>query len=579
MTIRCFLLFIGFLISLKSFSQPNHYRHFFQEIDSMVQNEETLHRLQKLNQTKKLNSTEKLEFFKRIIPIAVKLQKFDLSLNYAFQGEKLAKLKGLDSLRALFINQIGGSYYYIRKRKEAIRYFRKANQLATQKGYWELEAKTSSNLGAMAIEDRDFKLAEQYLKKSIQIFKKHNIHHQDGLLTYRLLATLYNDTGQLNRAKALFEEIVSLSQDGGDTIMMTTCMTYYAEFLLEYENFDAGCKLIEKAIAIEREFGDKNALVSTLSLYGTQLQKNGRFKQAAELYREVINLNAGIFQDNLKNGIVEVEVQYKTAEMKRLKELAESRALAEQRKKNQYLFVSIGVLLILVIIFLLIYLKQQNKRRQFEAALQKMHLEGIIQAQEEEKVRIARDLHDGICQKFAATKMKFSSISKDLLDHLPEMESSYSACVNLLDEATNELREIAHEIMPPALNELGLNEALKLLTEQSFGNQLQFTYEVFGKVETMDANTNINIYRIAQELFANVLKHSAATEVSVQLLYSAKQLILHVEDNGQGFSPNKNPGMGLGNIKLRSEIIQAKFNIEPGANGGTVASLIVNKSI
>lgn len=578
MKIRLVLLVFAVFITGMAFSQQNRYQAFFREIDSAVQDESALSKLQEFNKRKKLSKYEKIELYKRIIPLAVNLQKYDIALNFSFQGEKVAEILKDDSLKAAYINQIGGAYYYIGKRNEAISYFKKANAIARQHGFWKMEAKTLSNLGALAIEHQEYADAERYLKKSIEIFKKHNIHHKDGLLTYRLLATLYTDTGKFKKSKLIYDELIDISRQIQDTDMMCTSMTYYAQQLSKQGFLNEAINMAETSLQFQRKLHNKTNLVNDLAFLSSHYMRNGDYQKAAKINEEIINLNSQIFQDNLKNGIVEVEVKYKTEEIRRQKELAEAKALAEQRKKNQYLFVSIGIVFLLIIVFLLVYFKQQGKRKQFEIALQKMHLEDILKAQEAEKVRIARDLHDGICQKFAATKMKFSFISKDLLDNQPEMKTNYAACVNLLDEATNELRGIAHEIMPPSLHESGLDEALKQLCMQTFTQQINHTFEALGKVEEMSETFNINLYRIAQELFANLLKHAHATEVSVQLLYSSRQIILHVEDNGIGFSAEKKAGMGLRNMHLRAEMIQAKLNIEPGANGGTLVSVIASKA-
>ena len=186
----------------------------------------------------------------------------------------------------------------------------------------------------------------------------------------------------------------------------------------------------------------------------------------------------------------------------------------------------------------------KEKRRKTEILLQKQLIESVIFAQEEEKTRIARDLHDGICQKFAATKLKFSYINSALTAIFTDTISSRK------DE---------------------------IIEKFTLAISLLYSFEVFGKSFELTENEEINIYRIAQEIFANVLKHAKATEVSVQILFTETTFNLIIEDNGIGFKSTKKIGIGLKNIKLRAEIIKAKFEIEPGINFGTISSLKINK--
>jgi len=110
-----------------------------------------------------------------------------------------------------------------------------------------------------------------------------------------------------------------------------------------------------------------------------------------------------------------------------------------------------------------IFFRQQLKRKNAEQELQKQHLEALIEAQEYEKLRIARDLHDGICQKFVATKMKLNTLKEEYTKLSLKGQENFDSALNLVDEATFETRGLAHEIMPPALLSEGLIEVVNQL--------------------------------------------------------------------------------------------------------------------
>ena len=408
----------------------------------------------------------------------------------------------------------------------------------------------------------------------MKYFDKFKAKPEETITAGRLLATLYEETKRYDLAEPIYLKVLKTAERIKDTSLICFSHVYYARLLEKKGYLKLSLKHSAEAFKLAELLKDKNTLELCLVNLSRSYAKNKQFEKANELNRKAYLLNKSIFQDNLKKSVAETEVKYKTLEIQRQKELVESKISKEKSKNEFYIFIFLGIILFLIILFLIIYLKLQAKRKRIELAIQKHHLEAILEAQEEEKVRIARDLHDGICQKFAATKMRFSAISDELLDNVPALKIDYKSCITLLDEATNELRSIAHEIMPPALNELGLVEALRLLSYQTFNGNLDFTYEVFGEQERLAQNDEINLYRIAQELFLNVIKHAKASEVSIQLLFSKKQLSLFVEDNGLGFEKQHKTGMGLNNINIRCEMIKAKFNVEPGVKGGTFVSII-----
>jgi two-component system, NarL family, sensor kinase len=566
------LFFILLLTFSTVFSQKNRYDSFFKGFDTLADNELAFKKLDEFKIAKKLNDTELLAYYKQRIKTSIKLQKYDVALQSTNDGLILARKLKNDSLISFFTDRLGAVYYHIGQKDKAEIEFEKSIKLAEKCHYYELLAKSLSNLGAIKIEKQEYLNAEKYLKKSIFYFNKIKFSPKEYIIPNRLLATLYEETKRYELAKQKYIDVIKLSEDAKDTTMMCFSYVYYARLLEKTGNIKLAILNFEKALELALLSKNKNTIEVCYLNLANCYQINKRFNKSTLMYREAYNLNKKLFQENLSESVAETEVKYKTLEIKQQKELAEAKILAEKRKNQLYVFVFIGILFFSIIIFLLIYFKQISKRKKIELALQKQHLEAILDAQEEEKVRIARDLHDGICQKFAATKLRFNSLN--LLDAIPEIQINYKNCISLLDEATNELRTIAHEIMPPALSELRLVEAIKQLANQCFHNQIEYTFEVFGKHFNFSQNEEINIYRIVQELFSNVIKHARASEVSIQIVFSKKQFSLFVEDNGIGFFSKDKTGMGLSNIKLRSEIINAKFNIEPGASGGTFVSII-----
>ena len=181
----------------------------------------------------------------------------------------------------------------------------------------------------------------------------------------------------------------------------------------------------------------------------------------------------------------------------------------------------------------------------------------VLVAQEDERQRIAKDLHDDIGGTLSVLKGLLSL----RVDH---------QAVILVDKAVNDLRNISHDLMPSDFERFGLVKSIEnQLDKINQSKQIQFDFLVSGEIMAQNLEHELTIYRIANELINNVLKHAKATEASLQLLYMPENLQLIVEDNGVGFhsNPPESEGIGIKNIHSRAKYIGAKINIDSSARG------------
>ena len=178
---------------------------------------------------------------------------------------------------------------------------------------------------------------------------------------------------------------------------------------------------------------------------------------------------------------------------------------------------------------------QDEQIKFLERQQQIVSLQSMINGQETERTRIAKDLHDGLGGLFSTVKMYFSTLQHDTqeLKQNELFQKSYS----LVDSASVEIRRIAHNMMPEVLMKLGLVNALKDLCDNiSAGRLIKVSLEVHGLNTRLNGNTEIMLYRIIQELLNNIIKHANATEVIIQFIKDDNRLSVVVEDNGQGFN-------------------------------------------
>jgi signal transduction histidine kinase len=257
----------------------------------------------------------------------------------------------------------------------------------------------------------------------------------------------------------------------------------------------------------------------------------------------------------------EMQVKYETA--KKDNQIKTQNIKIEQDKKNQILLFLLIILLVVFFTAIFIFIRKTYKTnlKLQEAIKNKMLIEKTFEAQENERTRIAKELHDGIVQDLTVLKMNLSNNdNKNVLE--PK-----------LSKITKELRELSYQIMPIALKELGLIPALEDLFERSFTQKgIAFNFEAFLLENRLDEKIEVNIYRICQELINNSLKHANATEINIILRQKNQLLTLIFEDNGQGFDISKvKQGIGLTSLKDRLEAIHGQIEFDSTINKGTTA--------
>ena len=209
-------------------------------------------------------------------------------------------------------------------------------------------------------------------------------------------------------------------------------------------------------------------------------------------------------------------------------------------------------------------------------------LSRVFDAQEEERRRIARGLHDSVVQSILASHLELSLAQQVLSTAPADAIRCIAAASGFLDEAHSEIRGVINNLRPARLDKDGLIGALDYLvssTEDSLGLQCSFT--VIGRPSSLDANKEITVYRIVQEAIANIRKHSAATRASIRIQFEPKRLIAMVEDNGIGFDPSRADGsyaaerLGLVSMRERAESVRGKLCIDSRIGRGTVISLMI----
>lgn len=267
----------------------------------------------------------------------------------------------------------------------------------------------------------------------------------------------------------------------------------------------------------------------------------------------------------------------KTAEIQNKYDVAKKDKEISRQQQIQNILIS-SFIFLLIVLFLLYNsyrLKQKNTYQKEHNQQQNELFNVIVRTQDQERKRIAQDIHDSLGSVLSAAKLKLSSLeeSKQLLSS--DQLEKYKDSLSLLDEASTELRNISHNIMPVTLSKLGIVAALQGLIDKLFSHNtgLQISFMAHAFETRIEESTEISIYRIILELINNIMKHAIADKVTIQLIKYPDYINVVIEDNGRGFNYEKaleeKKGIGLGNVLSRVEYLKGTINIDSSAGKGT----------
>ncbi|MEO7922672.1 MAG: sensor histidine kinase [Chitinophagaceae bacterium] len=292
-------------------------------------------------------------------------------------------------------------------------------------------------------------------------------------------------------------------------------------------------------------------------------------------------LKDSINAETSQQEILQREASLKIEQQRQLQQSA-----LEQQKlwRNIVIAISLFALITLGFLYNRYRLRQKNRYQQEMNQQQNELFNAIAATQDQERKRIAEDLHDSLGSILSAAKLKLSALKESQPAMSVDQLANYHVAMQLLDEASVELRNISHNIMPATLSKLGLVAALRNLINQITSHAgIQIYFSSHGFEQRLDEHSEMSIYRIVLELINNVIKHAEASKVTVQLIRHPEYINLSVEDNGRGFDYENalkiKKGSGLGNILSRVEYLKGGIDVDTVPGRGTTVIIDIPYTI
>ncbi|MBL7743461.1 MAG: tetratricopeptide repeat protein [Chitinophagaceae bacterium] len=327
------------------------------------------------------------------------------------------------------------------------------------------------------------------------------------------------------------------------------------------------------------------------------------FENYAEIYKQLGKYSlafdykdsVGVIKDSLYQADNVKQMEFRQArysyekKQKDIEELENERRIQQLslKQKSTLNAVLFGGLAALILLLLLLYSNYRQKQKMQQQRINELETEkklaateAVLKGEEQERTRLAKDLHDGLGGMLSGIKYSLNTMKGNLI-MTPENAQAFERSMDMLDSSIREMRRVAHNMMPEALVKFGLDTALKdFCNDINQSGALKVNYQSIGLEDAViEQTTAITIYRIVQELLNNTMKHAAATNAIVQISKTDGLLSVTVEDDGKGFDTailDKTKGIGWSNIQNRVEFLKGKLDVNSQAGKGTSVLIELN---
>lgn len=406
--------------------------------------------------------------------------------------------------------------------------------------------------------------------------------------TKRNFGEYYKNTKDYLKSISFYEAALALSESQKDTFQKVDLYNTLSELFLEIKNYTKSLHYGFLTLELAKEIKAKEFLYRSQKRISTIYNELGQSEKAYNFLLLSSNLKDTLLNENQSKQMSLLQTRFETE--KKDKSIAEQQVklkkqeldLIKSQKEKQLYFIA-SLILILMSLGIWYFFRQRQKIKNKEIIeLQQQQeivkLEALIDGEENERRRIAQELHDGLNGDLSAIKYRLSTLEESGLNAIDA--ENLTKVINMIDESCAQVRSISHNLMPSSILEYGLIESIReYCIKIKSSDNFKIDFQIFGNYITLSKKNETVVYRIIQELVTNILKHAKASEALIQFNYREDELFITVEDNGIGFDKNAiSPGIGHKNIKTRIDFLNAELNFDSSTNGTSYTiSIDLNK--
>jgi len=543
---------------------------------------------------------------------------YNLAIKYFNQVIALSQTKN-DTLTAAALNGIGTSLWQLGQHTDALLNHFKAVRIWERAKNEKGIASSDIHIGMVYQTQEKLSLAEKHVRNAVAILEK-NDDASMHISAMHTLANIYGMEGKIKEAfeldlkgialaektnnefaKALFYDNMGNCYLYGTPPDYTKALNYFTRTLhidssfknkkqmsdsyvnlgdvfIEQKKYGEAIPYLQRSVELARESGFTQGTIKALMQLSTAYRQSGQDDAAYISLQSAMKAKDSFAKSNSEAHMAEMETAYETEKKEQQINLQKV-----QISKKNYLLA--GVILVIVFVKLLVLsawlrvrLKQKAKFQREIMKQQELATKAVLAAEEKERQRIARDLHDGVGQMMSVAKMNLSAFESDIQFLDRDQQESFEKIINLVDESCREVRSVSHNMMPNALLKNSLAIAIKDFVDKIEKRSLKVRVYTEGLDDRLDSNLEIILYRVIQECVNNVIKHAEASRLDISVLKDKEGISATIEDNGKGFDigdKDKFEGIGLKNIITRIEYLKGMVDFDSSPGRGTLIALNV----
>ena len=380
---------------------------------------------------------------------------------------------------------------------------------------------------------------------------------------HSMLISYYCDHAQLAEAKKHLDLLESLEYDfKGDLPSEINYLGGKADYLRVIGEFDGALALTEKKLKLAKQLGIEDDIMGAHNFLSDIYFQTGGLLKSIQNLKAAVVIKDSIYNKSSANALAYYQTLYETERKEReLIEKTTSISLLEKDNENfKKLMLFGGIATILGFILLLLY--RNHRYLKNHKRLQERFSQKLLVSQEDERIRISKDLHDGVGQQLLVIKNRLMSFGDD-------------ETKKLVDSTIEEVRSISRDLHPFQLQEMGITKAIEVTLNQIDENTPLFISSEIDNIDNIFSKEDeVNIYRIIQESMSNVLKHAKAEASKVSVKKSSNNIVISIRDNGIGFDFSEKyqdtKSLGLKTLLERTKFLNGQMKVTSKRDNGTL---------
>ena len=517
--------------------------------------------------------------------LAANKNEFDNALHYYLLALEISEQYNLPNNKSIALRDLGNLFVRQKDSAKAMEYHRQSIENALKHNLTS-ELIAGYNNMAILYAGSDKKMAEYYYINSLTLARKIKNRYAEYYAHINLsdLYVRYKNKDALNKVYYHLQQAKKAQEALQDKGLLFFVNFNFGGYYKRKLNYPIAIYYYKKALATRTKNTQTNQLLNLYFTLAETYARNKDYKNALLIKEKQSQLSDSIFIIEKNKIFQETQTKYEVEKKNLSIKLLTKEKIIETRKNQLRLVIAITIVVFLII--LLLFYKQRIRTQKTLARNQhKMHqqeivqlenekelrrITGVLQGQEQEKNRLAKEIHDGIGGTLAGIKMQLSQENEEL------RSSSIQNIVGQIGEAFQELRIISHNLSSNFIENKSLEDLLIQL-KYGFEKRKEFEVEIVvfpeNTLHSLSMSLKSNLYRIIQELFSNVSKHAQANQVIISFTQHQDALNIMFEDNGQGFEVASSNGIGFSNIKERVANLGGQITIE--SNIGTGTTIII----